>query len=340
MSIYERIDTGTKEGHIPPQVAEYLRIFFKSCDRALSDAGKETSSMETLYHQYLDGIAAQITHPADFDNYHTRITEPIDYTHFGTEFIRPFIDREGSTVLGRENLTKIREQLARGDNVFFLANHQSEVDPQVIKLLLEPTHDEIGQEMIFVAGHRVTSDPTAVPFSLGCNLLCIYSKKHIDHPPEKRHDKQHHNAKTMKRMRELLEDGGHCVYIAPSGGRDRPDDQGILTPDPFDPPSLEMTILQVRQVHRPTHFYPLALLTYPILPPPNEVRKELGEKREVAFAPVHLAIGDEIDIDFFDGHEHPNKKERRAARAAYIFSKVSDDYRRLQTIDQAYKQRT
>ena len=43
--------------------------------------------------------------------------------------------------------------------------------------------------MIFVAGERVITDPLAIPFSMGSNLLCIYSKRYIDHPPEKKIEK-------------------------------------------------------------------------------------------------------------------------------------------------------
>ena len=38
--------------------------------------------------------------------------------------------------------------------------------------------------MVHVAGDRVTTDPVAVPFSKGRNLLCIYSKRHMNNPPE------------------------------------------------------------------------------------------------------------------------------------------------------------
>ena len=33
----------------------------------------------------------------------------------------------------------------------------------------------------------------AMPFSMGRNLLCIYSKRHLGHPPEQRAAKQKHN---------------------------------------------------------------------------------------------------------------------------------------------------
>ena len=51
--------------------------------------------------------------------------------------------------------------------------------------------------MIMVAGDRVTTDVVAVPFSKARNLLCIYSKRHIDNPPEEKSKKMRHNAKTM-----------------------------------------------------------------------------------------------------------------------------------------------
>ena len=87
---------------------------------------------------------------------------------------------------------RMEEQLARGENVILLANHQTEPDPQLISLLLEKTHPGFAEEMIFVAGDRVIRDPLAVPFSRGRNLLFIHSKRHIDHPPEQKEQKLLH----------------------------------------------------------------------------------------------------------------------------------------------------
>ena len=52
---------------------------------------------------------------------------------------------------------------------------------------------ELAEKVVFVAGHRVTTDPLAIPFSMGCNLLCIYSKKYIESPPELKAAKQQQN---------------------------------------------------------------------------------------------------------------------------------------------------
>ncbi len=49
--------------------------------------------------------------------------------------------------------------------------------------------------MVHVAGDRVTTDPVAVPFSKGRNLLCIYSKRHMNNPPELASKKKMRNAR-------------------------------------------------------------------------------------------------------------------------------------------------
>jgi glycerol-3-phosphate O-acyltransferase len=94
--------------------------------------------------------------------------------------------------------------------------------------------------MVFVAGHRVTTDPLAVPFSRGRNLLSIYSKKYVDADPEKKQERLLHNQRTIKRMGQLLSEGGYCIYVAPSGGRDRKDQKtGKVEAAAFDPQSIE-----------------------------------------------------------------------------------------------------
>jgi hypothetical protein len=43
---------------------------------------------------------------------------------WGNSFFKPLIQYESSHLVGEDNLAQIREMLARGDNVFLLANHQ------------------------------------------------------------------------------------------------------------------------------------------------------------------------------------------------------------------------
>ena len=41
-------------------------------------------------------------------------------------------------------------------------------------------------------------------------------------------------------MLGLFKEGGKCVWVAPSGGRDRPDENGEYRVAPFDAKSVEM----------------------------------------------------------------------------------------------------
>lgn len=57
---------------------------------------------------------------------------------------------------------------------FFLGwfSSQTEADPQVISLLMEREgYGDMASRLINVAGHRVTTDPLAIPFSMGRNLF-------------------------------------------------------------------------------------------------------------------------------------------------------------------------
>lgn len=70
---------------------------------------------------------------------------------------------------------------------------------QVISILLEQEGlAHLAQKIIFIAGHKVTSDPVCIPFSMGRNLICIHSKKHIKNPPEDIPRKQAQNLLSMK----------------------------------------------------------------------------------------------------------------------------------------------
>ncbi|KAK3446061.1 hypothetical protein EUGRSUZ_A01818 [Eucalyptus grandis] len=72
----------------------------------------------------------------------------------------------------------------KGHNVVLISNHQTEADPAVIALLLEGTHSHIAENVTYVAGDRVVTDPLCKPFSMGRNLVCVYSKKHMFDVPE------------------------------------------------------------------------------------------------------------------------------------------------------------
>lgn len=61
---------------------------------------------------------------------------------------------------------------------------QTEADPGVWALLLEASHPTLATDITYVAGDRVVSDALCKPFSMGRNLFCVHSRKHIDDFPE------------------------------------------------------------------------------------------------------------------------------------------------------------
>jgi glycerol-3-phosphate O-acyltransferase len=223
----------------------------------------------------------------------------------------------------------MEKELAQGENVILLANHQTEADPQAISIVLGQTHPEMADKIIYVAGERVTTDPLAIPFSMGCNLLCIYSKRYIDHPPELKEQKLLHNKNTMDKMRRLLEEGGKIIYVAPSGGRDRRNAKGEIEVAQLDPSSIEMFYLMAKKAKTPTHFYPLTLSTYELLPPPETVQKELGEPRFAKKSPIHLSFGKEFNMEKFPGSDQSDKQMRRKARADALWKLIHNDYLRI-----------
>lgn len=318
-------------GKLKPEIADLVEKFYHSYHEALQNSGKEVFKYDPVLLDFLNQIVKQIESPYQFEPYHQSITEPFDYYHFGMELFRPMIIFEKSKVNHLKRVDQIVKQLKKGENVVLFANHQTEPDPQIISLLLENSYPELAKNMIFIAGHRVISDPLAVPFSLGRNLLCIYSKNHVENPPEQKQEKLLHNKKTMKKMSELLAEGSKCIYVAPSGGRDRPNAEGIVEVAPFDPQSIEMFWLMAQHSGHPTHFYPFAMATYNLLPPPNSIEKELGEKRHTRCTPVSISFGSQIDMLNFPGYDPKDKWKNRAKRAEYIWKQVTKEYQDLQS---------
>lgn len=282
---------------------------------------------DPYFETVIDAVIAQEKTPYRFEPYHKAIRSPFDYYKLGIDFAKPLV--EENVIENPAILDTMEAQLKKGENVILFSNHQTEMDPQLISLALEKGHAKLAEEMIFVAGDRVISDPIAIPFSLGRNLLCIYSKRHIDNPPEKRHEKLLHNQKTMKRMKDLLTEGSKCIYVAPSGGRDRKDSKGAVPVAAFDPNNIEMFRLMAHHAQAKTHFYPFSLATHDILPPPQQIEKELGEKRKVEKRKALYYFAPELDMDHFPGNELSDRMERRQALSDYIWEEVSKNYHLL-----------
>jgi len=312
--------------NLPQEIQnEFLHFKEKYIDICVK-GGSSREEAEARLNTFLKLIQEQVESPFKFPYLHKAALTPFDFFSFGQEMLRPLINFTQSKIKGLENLRSIENFLQQGHNVVIFSNHQAEADPIVISLLLEDIAPELSKNMIYVAGHRVTHDPMAIPFSLGRNLICIYAKKYINNPPEQKQEKMFHNVRAIKATEHMLTEGGKCIYIAPSGGRDRKNPDGSVSLSTFDPDSIDLFALLAKKSKTPCHFFSLALWTYSILPPPETTKEDLGEERNIFFAPCHLFVGKEIDMHAFDALP---KKELSEQRAASIYAQTLHNYKEI-----------
>ena len=287
--------------------AEYMKAHQDS-----KDAGNhEGNDPATTAKRFLTGIAYAMRYgmPNSPDFYTFDVTHQalrgteenndVDFYRFGCDFFHYCMDLKSPeiNVFGQDNLKQAMDQVAAGENVIFFANHQSEADPQVTSSCLEfAGYGPQAADMIYVAGHKVTTDPLAIPFSMGRNLICIHSKKHIDAGPESKPVKQRQNMKAMNAMLGDLKKGGTIIWVAPSGGRDRRNvETGEVPLAPFDSKTIDMFRLMGNKSKVPTHYYTFAMVSYDLCPPPDVVEAGVGESRNVRFVPVGVAVGEELE---------------------------------------------
>lgn len=326
MELRTKLKKACESSLLPEKHKKHFLEMFESYAQVLKKHHIDVNLYVHLFFDFLEKIEENVKAPFPFSPFHKQILAPFNYYQFGMDFFKPLVDIQNSSITGHLYLQEIVDKLARGENVIFLANHQIEADPQALSILLEDLQPKLAQDTIFVAGERVILDPLAIPFSLGRNLLCIYSKKHIDNPPELKAQKQIHNKKTLELMCHLLSEGGCSIYVAPSGGRDRADSDGHVSVSRFDPQSIELFYLMTKKASKPTSFYPMALATYSLLPPPNAVQTELGEARTTNRGSIHLWVGPSISMDNFPGSIESDKKRNRELRADYIWEQVCKAY--------------
>ena len=284
---------------------EYVSATQKSFEKTKSETATPEMAlqriMEGLQYGFKFGMGPDkytfgVTHEALRGDPETEDGNTMDFYGWGCDFFRDFIDLDDSLVAGEENLQKALEQAKAGENVVFLANHQSEADPQVVSLLLEKAgYGEAGADVVYVAGHKVTTDALAIPFSMGRNLICIHSKKHINADPDTKPIKSRQNLAAMSGMLDKLKKGGTILWVAPSGGRDRRDvEKGVTPIAPFDSKTLDMFRLMGNKSKKPTHFYSMAMVSYELCPPPDSIEAGTGEQRNFRFTPVAIKVGPEL----------------------------------------------
>ncbi|KAI4311549.1 hypothetical protein MLD38_036435 [Melastoma candidum] len=308
-------------GKLPPNVAAGMEELFHTYKNAVYQSGIPGADEVILSNMSLalDRVLYDVEDPFEFSPYHKALRKPFDYYVFGQNYIRPLIDFRNSYVGNIDIFTEIQEKLCQGHNVVFMTNHQTEADPAIIALLLEKTHQEIAQNLIYVAGDRVLIDPLCKPFSMGRNLFCVYSKKHMFDIPELVDMKRKANIRSLKEMALLLRGGSQIVWIAPSGGRDRPDPvTEVWYPAPFDPSSVDNMRRLVEHSGVPGHVYPLSLLCYDIMPPPGQVEKEIGERRVVSFSGAGLSVSPAINSsEVIANCENPEEAKEAYTRLVY-----------------------
>lgn len=212
-----------------------------------------------------------------------------------------------------------------------MSNHQTEADPAIIALLLERNNLWISENIVYVAGDRVVIDPLCKPFSMGRNLICVYSKKHMNDFPELIEMKRRANTRSLKEMALLLRGGSQIIWIAPSGGRDRPDPlTGEWHPAPFDASAVDNMRRLLEHSGVPGHIYPLSLLCYEVMPPPQQVEKEIGEQRVISFHGVGLSVAEEIKYGDVTA-DAKNPDEGREKFSETLYNSVVDQYNVLKS---------
>lgn len=299
--------------------------FLKTEDESASAPAAMKRIMEGVQYGFNFGMGEgkyvfDVTHDALRGDAEKEDGNEIDFYSWGCDFFRAFMDPEDSLVLGKDNLQKAVDQIEAGENVVFFANHQSEADPQVMSILLERAgFADAAERIVYVAGHKVTTDPLAIPFSMGRNLICIHSKKHIDADPDTKAVKSRQNLSAMGGMLNKLKKGGTMLWVAPSGGRDRRDLESGKTPiAPFDSKTIDMFRLMGNKSKKPTHYYPLAMVSYELCPPPDFIEAGVGELRNFRFTPVGIKVGEEL--------ESVGGLEVRQAFNEHTFAEAEKDY--------------
>lgn len=299
------VETPSMQAALDHFAEEYFTASYNSMKAGNEDVTAESTAQNILnamqygmQYGIQDKYTFGVTHKALRGDPELEDGNTVDFYKFGCEFFKPTMDLEKSLALGDKNLQKAKEQMANGENVIFFANHQSEADPQVMSMLLQTSGFEgIAEDLTYVAGHKVTTDSLAIPFSMGRNLICIHSKKHIDADPDTKPVKMRQNLSAMSGMLNMLKKGGSCIWVAPSGGRDRRvlDGSRDVPPAPFDQKTIDMFRLMGNKSKVPTHYYSLSMVSYDLCPPPDSVEAGTGEQRNFRFSPIGIYCSEELE---------------------------------------------
>ncbi|ESW30242.1 hypothetical protein PHAVU_002G136600 [Phaseolus vulgaris] len=337
--VFAGIKKEVEAGSLPANVAAGMEEVYNNYKKAVIQSGDPKANEIVLSNMIalLNRVFLDVTDPFVFQPHHKAKREPFDYYVFGQNYIRPLVDFKNAYVGNMPLFIEMEEKLKQGHNIILMSNHQTEADPAIISLLLETRLPYIAENLTYVAGDRVITDPLSKPFSIGRNLICVYSKKHMLDDPALVEMKRTANIRALKEMAMLLRNGSQLVWIAPSGGRDRPDAQTReWVPAPFDISSVDNMRRLVEHSGPPGHVYPLAILCHDIMPPPLKVEKEIGEKRIICFHGAGISVAPAISFSETTATcENPEKAKEVFSKALY--NSVTEQYNVLKSAIQGKK---
>ena len=154
-SVIETLNAAVETKSMAGMLTHFTNEYFSAASNSYAAGNTEYNPQETAarfmkalelgmkYGMGEDKFTFGVTHkairgtPDDAEQLEEGKPNTYDFYKFGCDFFRPAMDLKKSVVLGQENLAKAMEQIEAGENVVFLANHQSEADPQVFSVLLE-----------------------------------------------------------------------------------------------------------------------------------------------------------------------------------------------------------
>jgi len=297
-----------------------------------------------IFNRIVDRLILLSKQKYRFASRHEGIVEPYDYFEFGQEYVKPLVNFEESYVRNMHYWNEVSDAIDAGENVVLLANHQTEADAAFLPLFF-PNNPTIGRKVFYVAGGRVVGDPLAQPFSMGRNLFCVHSKKYIDteEDPEEKSAMSKQNRRTLTELSKSMKTGGMLIWIAPSGGRDRLKETPTgerPVPAPFDADAIEMFRSIASKAGRPTYFYPMAMATYSIMPPPSGINKALGEKRVTTFTGCAISLAPRVDLSdsapwrpsSSGGKAKAKAEETKLALCDHIFRQVCEEYMLIEKV--------
>ena len=324
-ALFAILKAGQSSGQVPERLIGAVNELYNNYKAAILGSGTPGANekfvakvMASVCERVLQQLNPEAAYT--FPSHHERILEPYNYYNFGQRYIRGLVDFSRSMLGNEDYFKEVQDQLQRGENVVLLANHQTEADPAVFALLLEAKFPDLATDVIYVAGDRVVTDPLCKPFSMGRNLFCVHSKKHMDDDPDSKAEKQAINRRTLRAMQNALNEGGKLLWIAPSGGRDRSEDPSTqeTLPDQFDASAVELMRALLTKAKPEGHIRPFAMYSFRIMPPPKQVEKNIGEKRLVFHAPVGISVGKELDVDsILEGIDSKEERQTKLADTAW-----------------------